>query len=59
MAVQSAVAVQIVRLLQQQPPAIWELIETSEPARKGDVILYDGNGAPVTYARPLVSTARV
>jgi hypothetical protein len=34
------------------PPAVWELIESREPTREGDVILYDGEGTPVAYARP-------
>jgi hypothetical protein len=46
------VAQQIVRLLSLQPRAVWELIEVSEPARNGDLILYDGEGQPVVYARP-------
>ena len=52
MPAEPSVAAQIVRLLHQAPPAVWELIETNEPARDGDVILYDGEGAPVAYARP-------
>ena len=28
------------------------LIESREPTREGDVVLYDGEGTPVAYARP-------
>ena len=52
MAAESVVAAQIVRLLSQKPPAVWELIETREPTREGDVVLYDGEGTPIAYARP-------
>ena len=55
MAVKSEIAVQIVRLFAHKAPAVWELVDTSEPAREGDVILYDGDGAPVAYARPVSS----
>ncbi len=52
MAADSVVAVQIARLLRRAPAAVWELVETTEPARDGDVILYDAAGTPVAYARP-------
>jgi hypothetical protein len=55
MAAESVVAAQIVRLLpkiSQNSPAVWELIESREPAREGDVVLYDGEGTPIAYARP-------
>jgi hypothetical protein len=48
----AAVAAQIVRLLRQHPPAVWELVEATAPARTGDVVLRDAEGAPVAYARP-------
>ena len=52
MATESVVAAQIVRLLSQKPASVWELIEIGEPTREGDVVLYDGEGTPVAYARP-------
>ncbi len=52
MAAEAAVAVQIVQLLRHKPPAIWELVDISEPARDGDVVLLDADGRPVAYARP-------
>ena len=52
MVADTVVATQIARLLRRAPAAVWELIETSQPARDGDVILYDAEGAPVAYARP-------
>ena len=52
MATEAGVATQIVRLLSQKPTAVWELIETMEPTREGDVVLYDEDGTPVAYARP-------
>jgi hypothetical protein len=48
---ESAVAVQIVRLLQQPPPGVWELVEARGPAHPGDIVLHDANGTPVAYAR--------
>ncbi|HEY7065623.1 MAG TPA: hypothetical protein VII06_29380 [Chloroflexota bacterium] len=52
MAEDSAVAAQIVRLLRQQPPGVWELIEAREGAHTGDIVLRDATGTPVAYARP-------
>jgi hypothetical protein len=52
MATEAGVAAQIVRRLSQKPPAVWELIEIREPTREGDVVLYDGAGTPIAYARP-------
>jgi hypothetical protein len=52
MAEDSAVAAQIVRLLRQHPPAVWELIDITTPARAEDVVLRDAEGAPIAYARP-------
>jgi hypothetical protein len=51
--VESVVAAQIVRLFAKKAPAVWELVETSEPVRDGDVILYDEHGVPIGYARPI------
>src|SRR3954453_19907718 len=52
MAAESEVAAQIVRLLCQHPRGIWELVDAGGPARSGDVVLRDGDGQPVGYARP-------
>jgi hypothetical protein len=55
MTADAVVAVQIVRLLRQQPPGIWELVDAVGAARAGDVVLLDGNGRPVAVARPASS----
>ena len=52
MTAETAVAAQIVRLLRQHPRGIWELVDAGGPARSGDVVLRDGDGQPVAYARP-------
>ena len=57
MAAESEVAAQIVRLLRQHPRGIWELVDAGGPARSGDVVLRDGDGQPVAYARPADSGA--
>jgi hypothetical protein len=52
---ESAVAAQIVRLLRQRPPGVWELIDAQETAQATDVVLRDTHGTPVAYARPATS----
>ncbi len=52
MAAEAMIAAQIVRLLRQHPPAVWDLVDADGPARVGDVVLRDPAGAPIAYARP-------
>ncbi len=49
---EAAVAAEIVRLLRQMPPGVWELREADGPAHAGDVVLRDAEGVPIAYARP-------
>jgi hypothetical protein len=55
MAADSMVAAQIVRLLRQHPPGIWDLLDVQDAARTGDVVLRDQDGTPLAYARPAPS----
>ena len=55
MAADSMVAAQIVRLLRQHPPGIWDLLDVQDAARTGDVVLRDQSlderGAATLLAR--------
>jgi hypothetical protein len=55
MAADVMVAAQIVRLLRQHPPGIWDLLDVQDAARTGDVVLRDQDGTPLAYARPATS----
>jgi hypothetical protein len=54
MEVELLIAAQIVRLFHQHPGVVWELIEASHPARKGDVSIRGADGTLVGYARRVV-----
>ena len=52
MAVESLIVAQMLRLFDERPGVVWQLVHASEPMRAGDVALRDLRGASVAYARP-------
>jgi hypothetical protein len=54
MAMESAVATQLLLLCQQHPGMVWELVQAPGPVRAGDVVLRSGDGVVLAYARPVV-----
>jgi hypothetical protein len=52
MAVESLIVAQMLRLFDERPGVVWQLVRASEPLRAGDVALYDLHGASLAYARP-------
>lgn len=52
MATERLIAAQMIRLFEQHPGTVWQVLHSSAPTRAGDVALRDLNGHPLAYARP-------
>jgi hypothetical protein len=49
---ESLVVAQMLRLFDERPGVVWQLVRATEPMRAGDVPLQDLRGTSVAYARP-------
>ena len=60
MAMERLIAAQMIRLFDQNPGVIWQVLAASSPLRAGDVTIRDLNGNALAHARPVpdVTVAR-